>query len=430
MPSASSPELPGPPIAWAQRPRVALLVETSNEYGRGIVRGVSRYVREAGPWSLHLVEQGRGAVPPPWISSWEGEGIIARVENEAVAAGVRATGLPVVDVSAARLLPEVPWVEVNEPGIARVAAEHFVERGFRSLAFVGDARFNWARWRGEAFRDAVSAQGRTLRSLELSGGGTPEAATADREALEDFLLSLPAPSGLMTCYDPIGLQVLDACRRLDIAVPESIAVVSVDDDELLCELADPPLTSIVPDSQRTGYRAAELLDRLMRGDSVPDLEHLVDPIGISTRQSSDVLAIDDAEVARALNTIKKRACEGIQVKDVLEVVPLSRRALETRFRKAIGRSPHEEIMRVRMERVRELLVGTDLSIAAVAARTGFQHVEYLSVAFRREVGVPPSVFRAQASETAVAEGVGERSWRATTTLGREGEGAPAEPRVP
>lgn len=409
------------------RPRVALLVETSNEYGRGILRGISRYVREAGPWSLRLVEQGRGAEPPEWLSTWAGEGLIARVENEAVAAAVRRTGLPVVDVSAARLLPEAPWVEVNEPGIARVAAQHFVERGFRNLAFVGDARFNWARWRGEAFRAAALAEGRSFQSLELSGSGSSSAAATDQRELEEFLAQLPAPTGVMTCYDPIGLRVLDACRKLDIAVPESLAVVSVDDDELLCGLADPPLTSIVPDSTRTGYRAAELLHRLMRGETVADLSHLVDPIGVSTRQSSDVLAIDDAEVARALNAIKKRACEGIQVKDVLESVPLSRRALETRFRKSIGRSPHEEITRVRMERVRELLVGTDLSIAAIAARTGFQHVEYLSVAFRREVGVPPSVYRARASETAVPEADVESSQEAR--LGDDASSADLAPHV-
>jgi LacI family transcriptional regulator len=199
----------------------------------------------------------------------------------------------------------------------------------------------------------------------------------------------------MACYDFRGQQVLDACRRLGLAVPDEVAVIGVDNDELLCELSDPPLTSVVPNMQRTGYEAAALLDQMIAGKTARGQTHLIPPIGIATRQSTDVLVIEDRNVARAVHYIRQHACDGIQVKDVLRVVPQSRTLLESRFKRLIGRTPHEEILRVRLARVKELLVETDLSLDQIAERTAFNHVEYLSVAFRREIGIPPSQFRAQ-----------------------------------
>ena len=180
------------------------------------------------------------------------------------------------------------------------------------------------------------------------------------------------------------------------AVPDEVAVVGVDNDGLLCELSDPPLSSVEPDARRTGYTAAEILDRLMRGRRVPVLSHRIPPIGVVTRQSSDTMAVGDADVAEAVRFIRENACSGISVKDVLQRVPLSRRALETRFVKAVGRTPHAEVERVRLERAKHLLLATELPVYEVARRTGFRYQEYLSVAFRRYAGVSPTQFRKDA----------------------------------
>ena len=173
-----------------------------------------------------------------------------------------------------------------------------------------------------------------------------------------------------------------------------VAVIGVDNDELLCELSDPPLSSVIPNSHRTGYEAAKLLDEMMRGKTARGETHLIPPLGIATRQSTDVLAIEDRNVARAVRFIRQHACDGINVKDVLKEVPHSRTLLESHFKKLLGRTPHEEILRVKLNRVKQLLTDTDLSLEQIAQRAGFPHVEYLSVAFHREVGMPPSKFRA------------------------------------
>ena len=214
------------------------------------------------------------------------------------------------------------------------------------------------------------------------------------EEISSWVAGLPKPIGIFACYDFRGRQVLDACRRRNIVVPEAVAVIGMDNDELLCSLANPPLSSVIPNTHRTGYEAAALLDRLMSGERFAPDAHFIEPLGIATRQSTDVLAIEDANVARAVRFIRERACDGISVKDVLRAAPQSRRVLETRFQKLIGRTPHEEIIRVRLDRARTLLAETDLPLAVIAQRAGFAHVEYLSVVFKKHVGMPPSKFRA------------------------------------
>ncbi|MBL9200208.1 MAG: DNA-binding transcriptional regulator [Opitutaceae bacterium] len=377
----------------ARRRQVALLIETSNAYARGLLQGIVHYIREHRPWSFHLMEQGRGDDPPAWLENWHGDGIIARIETPRIARAVRKAGLPTVDVSAARLVPELPWVETDDAEIARLAAEHLLERGFKRFGFCGDDRFNWSAWRQGQFRTRIAAAG-ALHVFEAPAAAGDVAAEA--AALRRWVTALPKPIGIFACYDIRGQQVLDACRSAGLAVPGEVAVLGVDNDALLCDLAAPPLSSVIPNTHRTGYEAAALLDRMMAGKTVRPVAHLIPPIGVAARQSTDVLAVDDREIARTVQFIREHACEGINVGDVLGTVPLSRRVLEARFKQLFGRTPREEILHVRLERVRQLLTETDLALYQIADRTGFEHVEYLSVLFKRETGQTPSEFRAAA----------------------------------
>jgi len=211
--------------------------------------------------------------------------------------------------------------------------------------------------------------------------------------MANWLARLPKPIGIMACYDIRAQQLLDLCRELDIAVPEQVAVIGVDNDRLLCDLASPPLSSVIPNAHRSGYEAASLLDSLMQGVNVPAVAHLIKPLGVEARQSTNILAIDDPDVAKALRFIREHANEGINVSDVLRNVPISRRVLEHRFRQCLGRSPHEEILRLKVQRIRQLLQESDLSLQEIALQTGFEHVEYLSTVFKRETGSSPRAFR-------------------------------------
>ncbi|MFK8112082.1 MAG: XylR family transcriptional regulator [Rubripirellula sp.] len=376
------------------RRSVALLIETSNSYARGVLEGIVDYVRHHERWSIFLPEQERGGKPPRWLGRWKGDGIIARIETDEIAAALRRTKLPVVDVSAARHLLGIPWVETDDNAIAELGVEHLLGRGFRNLAFCGDPGFNWSNWRRDRFRELTESAGLVPHVYDSLSRNDPKYSwTREKRGIARWLSGLPLPVGILACYDIQAQKVLEVCRELGIAVPEEIAVLGVDNDELLCELADPPLSSIICSTQRTGYEAAALLHRMMSGEQIDSEPVLVAPLGIQTRQSTDILAIDDPDIATALRFLREHALEGINVADVVRHVPLSRRVLESRFKKILGRSPHEELTRLKLERIKELLAETDLSLAEIAVRTGFEHDEYMSVFFRKATGTTPGKFR-------------------------------------
>ncbi|MFK8111483.1 MAG: XylR family transcriptional regulator [Rubripirellula sp.] len=376
------------------RRNVALLVETSNAYSRGLLEGVIAYVKRGANWSIFLTEQERGADPPKWLNHWQGDGIIARIETDNIAKAVVATKLPVVDLSAARHVQNIPWADTDDAAIARLAVDHFMSRGFQHMAYYGDPAFAWSDARCRRFTEIVEKRNRSLHVRQAIPRYDPNF-TLDREKqrLAVWLQQLPRPVAIMACYDFKAQQILDVCRELEIAVPEEIAVLGVDNDRLLCEFASPPLSSVIPNTKQTGYEAAELLDQMMKGESVSTEPLVTKPLGIKARESTDVLATKDQDVAAALRYIRQHANHNIRVSDVLKQVQLSRRVLESRFQKTLGRSPHQEIQRQRMNRVKELLSDTDMQINEIADLAGFEHPEYMASAFKRETGVSPSHYR-------------------------------------
>lgn len=372
------------------RHHVALLIETSNAYARGLLRGIYSYGREHGAWSTYFPEQSRGDLPPESLRRWRGDGIIARIENDRIAEIVASLNVPIVDVSASHALPNIPWVETHDESIAQLAVDHFLERGFKNFAFCGDSRFAWSRYRCDGMKRLLAKSGFECHTFS----DDPDKGSDDNEVeLARWLTNLPKPVGVLACYDIRGRQLIEICRRHSIAVPEQVAVLGVDNDDLVCTLSETPLSSIVPNSRGAGYLAASLLAKMMEGGSVDTTAHLLKPLGIVTRQSTDSLAIDDPEVIRAAQFIREHACSGIKVEDILRVVPLTRRVLENRFKKYLGHSPHDAIQQIRLQRAEELLRESELPLATIADRAGFIHCEYFSVAFKRWKGVSPSVYR-------------------------------------
>jgi LacI family transcriptional regulator len=349
-------------------------------------------MREGANWEIHFTEQGRGDEPPPWFHSWHGHGVIARIENSKIEDAVAAINLPVVNVSGNAVKRSFPTVATDSEALSVVAAEHLLERGFRQFGYCGDARFDWSYRHEQNFRKYLRVTGFDLAVFD-SEIGDAEDWPRERKKLIDWLVGLPKPIGIFACYDIRGQQLLDVCRQAGVRVPDEIAVIGHHNDELLCELCDPPLSSIVPNARRAGYEAAQLLDRLMHGQEVSTRTRLIAPIGVFARKSTEAIALRDNEIAQAVRFIRDHACEGIGVEDVLRVVPISRTVLERRFQKLLHRSPYEEILRLRLERVKQLLTTTDLSIAQIAGQVGFSGVEYLSAMFKRKLGVSPREFR-------------------------------------
>jgi LacI family transcriptional regulator len=336
--------------------------------------------------------------PPLWLKNWRGDGILTRTGTRAMAEAVRRAGVPVVELRSPRLNAGAPWVGVDNRAMGKIVADHLMQRGFRHFGVCEIGTEIYFEQRRVNFIETVRQSGFDCDAYHAKGRPEkPAQWEKHQDDLAAWVRGLPKPVGVMACTDQLGFFLLDACARAGVAVPEEVAVVGVENEESLCTMAMPTLSSVKFNAERIGYEAAALLDRLMAGEEAPAEPLLIEPLGVITRGSSDVVAIEDAEIAQAVRFIRESACDGIAVSDILREVAISRSALERRMRAALGRSPNEEITRVRVERVKELLISTDQPLTTIARRTGFQTPQYLVQVFRRQVGVTPGVFRRERS---------------------------------
>lgn len=383
----------------AQRLRIALLIESSRAYGRGLLKGIIDYAFRA-DWALFFQDRGLSEDVPKWLRQWQGDGVIARLDSEKLVRQIRRMGLPTVDLRGSYRVPGIPVINSDQRAVARMAADHLLERKFQRLAFCGFKGVNYAEQRCRHFVEYLKRGGYDV-SVYDAPWRCPADTTPSTEAkgllaersLATWLRKLPKPVGLMASNDIRARQVLGICTDRGISIPDEIAVVGVDNDELLCQLSNPSLSSVVPDTKTIGYNAAALLERMIRGVRPPVEAPPVKPLGVVTRQSTDVVAIADADVASAVRFIRERACEGITIRDVLTHVQISRSTLHRRFQLSIGHSAKQEILRVRLQRAAQLLRNTDCSLAEIAERTGFGYPANLSQAFLKDTARTPGQYR-------------------------------------
>lgn len=384
------------PKSASDHPHIALLVETSLGSGRDILRGIAAYARQQRNWSLFHEPRSLEESAPGWLAQWSGDGIIARIQNRQLADAVKATGIPVVDVLGIESGTGFPLVHVDDKSIVGEAVEHLHERGFRKFGFFGIAGENWSDRRREAMREFVAAKGGSLHIFEASRTELHEMAWEQREdRLAQWIEQLPRPAGVMVCSDQLGSDFMEACRRATVSVPDEIAVVGVDNDEPLCEVCQPPLSSVCPDHMAVGFKAASVLDSMLHGGPTPPARTLIPARKVVTRRSSDVLAIADANVAKALRVIRDHGCEDINVDQIVRHSGLSRSVLQRRFRQVLGTTIHAEILNCRLKQACHLLAETDLSLMEIAERAGFKHQEYMGAVFKSKLSKTPGQFRRQ-----------------------------------
>ena len=380
-------------------PRVALLVETTRTYTREVLGGVKRFIAAHGPWSTFLELRALDSAPPAWLRDWDGDGILTRTFTQEMADLISRTGLPAVELRATNLKGERPFVGMDNASIGRGVAEHFFERGYRQFAAYSLRTERFFIERVQNFVRSVESYG--CRCFELPE--TLSDSAADWEKSQDTLINwlslLPKPVGIFAANDQLGVRLLDACQRAGVAVPEEVAVVGAENEETLCSFATPALTSVRFDGQTVGYKAAELLERLMSGKSVKLRETLIPPKGIIVRASSDELVINDRLVANAVRLIREDANKGLNVDNLCQRLNVSRSTLDRRMKSALNRSPKEEISRIRFREVERLLIETDLTMETIAELTGFTHSHYLQAAFRQIYGETPGRFRSRRSSS-------------------------------
>lgn len=374
--------------------QIAVLVETDNGWGRSVVEGVADYAQRFGPWNLLIDprDHSRGWSLP---DRWRGDGIIARVSTPLHLEEIARCGLPSVNVDNVFENQEgMGQVTTDEHSWATMALSHFRERGFTHFAYFAPPSHEYSKKGAQAFFAVVTAEGHDCHVYRPGyRGGRRISRDEEHNRIHRWLSHLPKPVAILAVDARRGRQLTEICSLERIRVPDEVAILAGDTDEFLCNLSSPPLSSIAVASQRIGHEAAAMLDRIMQGHKAPIEPMSIPPVRVVGKQSTDVLAIDDPMIVQALRFIQTHAFRGIAVEDVLREVPVSRRYLELQFKRRIGRLPAEEIRRLRLERGRELLTESDLSVEAISAACGYAGATQFGVAFCRQFGATPLAFR-------------------------------------
>lgn len=385
---------------------VAVILDAARPYDRLIIGGVAHYAREHGGWSLYVEEDPLQKLPD--LKRWHGHGIISNFDDRRVAAAMHDLPIPVVGVGGGYGWYEpssgIPYIYTDNAAIGRLGAEHLLACGFETLAFYGyprTATSGWSHERAEAFSTAAAV---AKRPCHLFTGRHADARRwQDLQAeLQAWIATLPKPLGLMACNDVRARHVLEACRSLGLRVPHDVAVLGVDNDEMICDLTSPPLSSVDQSARRIGYEAAAALDRLMRGETrarrsrpaSPPEPVVIPPIGVIARASTDTTATRDEAVLLTLQHLRQSPWRRPDVAAIAAEACVSRSTLENRFRMVMGRSIHEEFVRLRLSALRRLITDTDLPLKAVAVRAGFPSVQYMTTFLHRHTGLTPARLRA------------------------------------
>jgi LacI family transcriptional regulator len=380
--------------------RIALLIESSRMYGRELLRGIAAYARQTGPWLFFHEERALADPLPPMLKHWAPDGILVRLASDELLRQVRGLHIPTVDLYRDEEIPEIPGVTIDQHALARQAIRHFQERGFQNYAFCGYTGVFFSENREAYFLSELKELGirpYVFRHPPMKGGRKLSAieahATRFAAKLAEWLQKLPKPIALMACNDMRAFQVLNVSSTLGIAVPEEVAVLGVDNDPIECELSNPPLSSIDPNAAKIGFEGAALLHKLIQGKSKPTRRILVEPRGVVTRRSTDVLAIDDPAAAAAIQYVRRIALQRPAYASILADLQLSRSTLERWFQRYLGHSVSDEILSIRVKHIQELLLRTTHPLESIARLCGFTHVETMSRLFKRHAGLTPGDYR-------------------------------------
>mgnify|MGYP000070601683 CR=1 FL=1 len=371
--------------------KIILDIETSRAYGRGLLYGIKMYSIAKGSWTFYQVVGGREHGLPS-LANWGADGAIIRESGHIEK--VLSLNIPtVVCVDQSRKVAADIILSTDQADIAKLAAEHFLERKYENFAFSGPSRLWWAQERADHFRKAVATAGfKTDIFMHSEPAGKLTWAKAQARMIE-WLKSLPKPVAIMAANDDHGQYIIESCKVAGLNVPGDVALLGVDNDTMICEFTLPSISSINLDTKCAGYKAAELLDQLMQGEKCHERKILVKATHVVARASTDIMAIEDQLVVQAIRYMRTNYRELIRVSDVADAVAISRSTLDRRFHKAMGRSVQKEMRRIRVAQIAKMLIETDLTITQIARAMNFTGIEHLGRYFKREKGLSPVEYR-------------------------------------
>ncbi len=374
-------------------PNILVLIDTTKNAGRGLLRGLANYSKlydnwnfiKSRPWYLRNIHNDKE------ISVSEIDGVIAYQDKDLEE--FKKHGIPcIVSLITQKELLDLPHILSDDATAGKLAAEHFKDRGFRNFGYYGIAGIFWAEERFNGFKKEIN------EGCELSVFRRSKETKRSSEVLEEnkvikWLEKLEKPAALFACNDDLGEEILEFCRKAAIKVPEEIAVIGVDNDEFICDLTNPPLSSVILNFEKTGFQAGALMTRLLKGEKMKGQTIITEAAEVKARASSDIIAVDDSEVAKAIRFIRNNKNSLIQVDDVVDAVSVSRRTLEQKFREVLTSSVSKTIRKNRAEHIAKLLIETDQPISRIAYDIGYSNVTHIARFFKNEKGLNPQEFR-------------------------------------
>lgn len=376
-------------------PRILLLMGTSHGYGRDLIDGISQYLYEFG-CRVDFDFRGHREEIPSWVKDWRGDGIIVRHHLSSTFRLLDKMKIPYVKLNCDCKEVSPSDVDVDEEAICEMALSHFCERGLEHFAYFAECDQYWTQKRAEAFIHTVKKRGANPFVHIASAETIIPFNTwkpAEKKRLIHWLRDLPKPIGLLTAYDMHAKLILDICEEEGIAIPNEIAVLGINNEEWFCRIQRHPLSSIIQNAREAGYQAAKLICEKIEGKNIDSQPILIPPISVFARRSTDLIAVQDEDLVAAFRMIRENWGIGISIEDLVQEIGLSRRTLERKFRKQFGKSIGEEIIRLRMERARELLRETNLPIGNIARKLGFCSHSYFVHAFCKQTKETPGEYR-------------------------------------
>lgn len=376
---------------------IAIMAE-GHAYLREKIMGLIDYYSRHSHWAMHRNELSQPFVRLSSLQGWQGDGVVSEIYTQADRDMADSLSMPFVNTASGDFAEGIPTVRVDNKLVGEMGAKHLMECDVDSFFFVGPMNLSMAKVRYAGFKEALARSNHECSLVqyasnrELKNGEVSEDVVQPSQLIE-VLKDLPTPVGIMAASDRIGFAVLEACRHLGLRSPEDVAVIGVNNDEMYCKLAHTSMTSIDVQAREIGFRAAEMLDALMSGQKLKERQLLIPPLRVVYRDSTDMIRSEYPEVARALRFIRNHAAEFIDVTSVLGVVPVSRRWLEMKFKNELGHGIYQEIQRVHVERAKELLATTQISIAQLSRECGFNSAERFEHTFQKLVGMSSSEFR-------------------------------------
>lgn len=378
--------------------KIILLFDISEQYGRSLLAGIVKYYKENGsalfcrmPLYYRETIGIKGILK--FAKEWGAQGIIGQLEHSRHVKKVAEAGIQMVLEDFKERFNEFPNITGGYFEAGQMGAEYFVKKGFKYFAFYGFRNIVWSRERAEGFEDYLHTRGFDVYHYEHEELLTTDLWLYKPSALSKWLQSLPKPIAIMACDDARGQHITEACKHANIRIPEDVIVLGVDNDEMTCNLSDPPLSSINLDAEKGGYEAARLIDLMIQGKIKKPQNVMVMPTYIVTRQSTDIAAANDPHISAALNFIHKNLDNDINVANVLNQVPISRRSLEKRFLDVTGTSIYQYIFKLRMQKFSQTLLETDKRISEIALDAGFRFTNNISRQFKQIHGCTPAQYR-------------------------------------